>query len=83
MNEEQFNAMLATIFVPPVVEHIATHYGLDEITATELFYTSQVFEALSDEDLKVWHYSPLLLFEMFKEEKETGSFTYPEEGLLA
>lgn len=79
MNQEQFNAMMAVIFVPPVVALIAENFKRTEIQATEDFYGSQVFEALSDENLKVWHFSPLLLFEMYKEEQETGSFTYPEE----
>ncbi len=79
MNQEQFNAMMAVVFVPPVVALIAGNYNLSEIQATNDFYNSKVFEALSDENLKVWHFSPLLLFEMYKEEKETGSFTYPEE----
>lgn len=31
------------------------------------------------EDTKLWHFSPLTFFNMFDEEKRTGSFTFPEE----
>ena len=34
---------------------------------------------VEQEDTKVWHLSPLTLFNMFDEEKKTGAFTFPEE----
>lgn len=32
-----------------------------------------------EEDTKLWHLSALTLFHMFDEEKNTGSFSFPEE----
>ncbi len=78
MNEEKFSALLGLI-VPQVVALIAKQYAYEETTATAVFYNSQVYAALEEEETKVWHFSPLTLFHMFDEEKNTGSFTFPEE----
>jgi len=45
-----------------------------------MFYESKVFECLEREDTKLWHLSPLTLFNMFDEEQKTGSFVFPEEA---
>ena len=58
----------------------AVSYGLDEKTATERFYASRVYEELSDEERKLWHYSPKVLFSLYDEEVRTGAITYPEEA---
>ena len=34
---------------------------------------------LEQEDTKLWHLSPLTLFNMYDEEKKTGNITFPEE----
>ena len=43
------------------------------------FYTS-VYEKLEQEDTKLWHLSPLTLYNMFEEEQKTGDFVFPEEA---
>ncbi len=78
MNIEKFSAMLI-LLVPAVVELIIKQYGISETEATEHFYNSRVYELLEDESTKLWHFSPLTLFQMFDEEQKTGSFTFPEE----
>lgn len=42
------------------------------------FY-SKVYALLEQEETKLWHFSPLTLFNMFDEEQKTGSFELPEE----
>ena len=32
------------------------------------------------EETKLWHFSPLTLFNMYDEERNTGGFSFPEEG---
>lgn len=44
------------------------------------FYGSNLYALLEQEDTKIWHFSPLTLFNMFDEEKKTGSFELPEEA---
>lgn len=79
MNAEQYSAIIGLI-VPEVVRLIAEKYSCNEVTAAEEFYRSRVYTILEQEQTKLWHFSPLTLFNMFEEEKKTGSFVVPEEG---
>ncbi len=77
MEQKKFEAMLVLI-VPQVIGLIVAHYELDEVTATQSFYESKVYELLESEDTKLWHLSPLTLFNMYDEERKTGKITFPE-----
>ena len=77
MDEKKFEAML-TLIVPKVIHLITENYPYDEVTASKEFYDSKVYSLLEQEDTKLWHFSPLTLFNMFEEEKRTGDFTIPE-----
>lgn len=78
MEKQKFRAILV-LLVPQVIELIAECYEFDEITATKEFYASKVYSVLKREDTKVWHFSPLTLFNMFDEGKRTDIFVFPEE----
>ncbi|MBD5504437.1 MAG: hypothetical protein HDR09_12095 [Lachnospiraceae bacterium] len=78
MEKKKFEAMLVLI-VPQVVNLIVESYPYDEVKAAKEFYSSKVYSLLEQEDTKLWHLSPLTLFNMFDEEKQTGMFTFPEE----
>lgn len=79
MDKDKFEALLAIAIVPPVVKLIAEHFNLDEKKAVNDFYSSKVYSFLEREDTGVWHYSPLTLFSMYKEECDFGTFEFPEE----
>jgi len=79
MDEKRFSSQLFLI-APQIIALIVEKKHLDEEKATEMFYTSELYSQLEDEQTKLWHLSPLALFEMFCEEKETGKITYPEEA---
>lgn len=79
MNDKSFTAVLGVI-VPEVVHRIAESYSCDEVAATEKFYASKVYALLEQEETKMWHFSPLTLFNMYDEEQKTGNFSFPEEG---
>ena len=79
MDRAKFESMLILI-VPEVVKLILENYSVDEIEATDIFYHSKVYEKLEDEGTKLWHLSPLTLYNMFDEEQKTGTFTFPEEA---
>ena len=81
MNDEQFCTMLGIAIVPQVINLIVNGYAVDAIEASNLFYNSQTYKYLSNEETKVWHLSPLTLYDMWKGEKETGNIIFPEEGL--
>lgn len=79
MEAEKYGAVMG-IIVPQVIRLIIQNYTYDEITAANEFYGSNLYSLLEQEDMKLWHFSPLTLFNMFDEEKKTGSFEFPEEG---
>jgi len=79
MDEERFSSQLFLI-VPQIIGSIIEKSCIDEEKATEVFYTSELYSQLEDEETKLWHLSPLALFEMFCEEQETGMINYPEEA---
>lgn len=78
MKDEKFGAVMG-ILVPQVIRLITENYAYDEMTAANEFYSSDLYALLEQEDTKLWHFSPLTLFNMFDEEKKTGSFIFPEE----
>ncbi len=79
MGEEKFGAVMG-VLVPQVIRLITENYSYDEMTAANEFYRSNLYALLEQEDTKLWHFSPLTLFNMFDEEKKTGSFELPEEA---
>jgi hypothetical protein len=53
---------------------------IGEKDALTLLYSSKLYEKLDREKTKLWHLSVPTLYEMFKEEQDTGIITYPEEA---
>lgn len=78
MKDEKLGAVMG-VLVPQVIRLITENYAYDEMTAANEFYSSNLYALLEQEETKIWHFSPLTLFNMFDEEKKTGSFTFPEE----
>lgn len=78
MNDEKFAAIMG-VLVEQVVHLIAENYEYDELVASNAFYNSKVYALLEQEETKLWHFSPLTLFNLFVEEQKTGSFELPEE----
>lgn len=79
MDPVKFSVLLSLI-VPRVIQQIVKDFPWDEKRATLEFYRSRVYRALSDEPLKVWHYSDRMLAQMFNDEYVVGSFNFPEEA---
>ena len=79
MSEDQFSAMLA-IIVPPVIEQSTKNSNVDGEKAISRFYQSRLYQELSDETSKLWHYGPMTLYTMYQDELLTGSYDYPEEA---
>jgi len=78
MTPEKLSALL-TILNPTVVQLIMDNRKLTNIEATTLFYNSALYAMLENEASKLWHLSPLTLYELLEEEIATGSINYPEE----
>lgn len=78
--DERFNSILSIALIPQVVALITERDGLDDISALNDFYRTKVYDLLSKEETKIWHYSPLTVYMMYKHEKETGEVAFPEEA---
>ena len=79
MNENKLSVVLS-MTVPQIIELILENSNLSELEATEQFYSSRVYALLEDEETKLWHFSPLTLYNMYEEEQKTGEITFPEEA---
>lgn len=77
--DEKFNSVLSVALIPQTVALIAEKEGLDDLSALNAFYQSKVYDLLSIEETKMWHYSPMTVYMMWKHEKETGTVVFPEE----
>ena len=80
MNPQQYSAVLALLIIPPLIAEIVRRKSIDELTAVEQLYHSRLYVQLAKEELKLWHYSPVTLCDMFEEEMTSGKITYPEEA---
>ena len=77
--DEKFNSILSIALIPQTVDLIVKNEGLNDISAMNEFYQSKTYEMLAKEETKMWHYSPMNLYSIWKHEKETGTIAYPEE----
>ena len=78
MKDQKFDAIM-TLLVPQILPFIMQNYAVDEIAASKMFYESDVYAILEQENTKLWHLSPLSIYTMFDEEQKTGRFEFPEE----
>ena len=76
--DEKFSAMLSVILVPQIIDIIIKKEKMIEDEALVRFYLSKTYKLLSDEKGKLWHYSPLTLYEIWKNEYKTGELVLPE-----
>ena len=76
---DEIKAMLEFI-VPRLIRTIMESMEITEQEALTLLYSSKLYEQLDKEKTKLWHLSVPTLYELFREEQETGHITYPEEA---
>ena len=76
---EQFNTILSIALIPQIIDLIIKNEKIEDTVAIEQFYKSKTYTLLADEQTKVWHYSALTVYEMWKTETETGEIAFPEE----
>lgn len=78
MKDKKFKAIMI-ILMPMIIQEIVENEDIDEVMAIKQFYSSELYSLLEDEETKLWHYSPKTLYQMYKEEQETGKIKFPEE----
>ena len=79
MTDVQFKSILQ-LNNPLIIQEIIKSYSVDDKTAIEMFYCSSLFEKYIDENTKLWHFSPLVMVDLLRQEMETGEIEYPIEG---
>ena len=67
MEKKQFVGLLMLI-VPQIAEEYMSRTGAEQEAALQKIYSSKMYELLSDEELKIWHFSPKMLCDMLFDE---------------
>ncbi len=71
---------ILVLLVPQVIQEMIDNENITENEATENFYNSKVYSVLEDEKTKLWHLSPKALYELYRQEQQTGKIEFPEEA---
>jgi len=79
MTEIEYKATLQML-VPMIIQVIIEKKDLLVISAVKLLYTSKLYEKLEKENNKLWHLSPLALYELLEIEMQTGKLIFPTEA---
>ena len=61
-----------------VVAYLVEDYKIDMVKAMYLFYTSEVYEKLLDEDTELYFENSFYIYDFFKYEYENGTFLQNE-----
>ena len=61
-----------------LAEMISKHRGVSLMDGLRIFLNSQTHKLLLDDELRLWYFSPLAIFDMWENEEATGS---PENSL--
>ncbi|MCL2184067.1 MAG: hypothetical protein FWB85_11440 [Chitinispirillia bacterium] len=56
-----------------VIPIIRDKYGLDDEQAMRKFISSETYKMLTDEEMKLFRESPLVIFDMYRCDVETGN----------
>ena len=71
MNKRTSPSILQT-FDAEVSGLIAKNREITELEALRLFLASETHAMLVNDDMKLWHFSPLAVFDMWEAEEATG-----------
>ena len=79
MTEIEFKATLQ-ILNPMIIQTIMDKRSIPVIEAVKLLYLSKLYKKLEIEKTKLWHLSPLALYELLDNELTTGKLIFPTEA---
>ena len=74
MNKGKFTFIMLEK-IQTLCDSIKNYFNNSYDETIKLLYNSKLYEALEDEENKMWYYSNYDLFRMFLEEKNTGKYT--------
>jgi hypothetical protein len=79
MNKIEFKATLQML-IPMLIQTIIEKKNIPVIDSVKLLYFSKLYEKLEIESTKLWHLSPLALYELLEMELQTGNIVFPTEA---
>jgi hypothetical protein len=79
MTKIEFKATLQML-IPMIIQTIIEKNKTASIAAVKSLYTSGLYEKLEIESTKLWHLSPLALYEILENELQTGKLIFPTEA---
>jgi hypothetical protein len=79
MTKIEFKATLQML-IPMIIQTIIEKNKITAIAAVKSLYTSVLYKKLEVESTKLWHLSPLALYELLEMELKTGKLIFPEEA---
>ncbi len=71
MNKRTYAGYLYDI-EPDVVKIIAEKENMSIMDSFRLFLQSKTHEMLLNDDMKIWHFAPLVIFDIWENEIKTG-----------
>lgn len=77
MGQEQFVAMMPYISAD-LVGMIVEKQNISNEEAIKKLYASKLYEALEQEETKVWQYSTPMLYSLLEQEERTGTIYFPD-----
>jgi hypothetical protein len=78
MTKIEYKATLQML-VPMIVQTIMDNKKLSALDSINLLYFSKLYEKLEIESCKLWHLSPLALYELLELELQTGTIIFPTQ----
>jgi hypothetical protein len=78
MDADRLSLLLGTCIVPGILDSLDIPQG-KQVENIDALYQSELYESLSNPATGMWHLSPHLLADLYREERETGHFETPEE----
>jgi hypothetical protein len=79
MTAIEFKATLQML-CPMLTQTIMEKKDISVVDSVKLLYFSQVYKKLEIESTKLWHLSPLALYELLEMELQTGKIIFPTEA---
>lgn len=66
------NPAILQNFDTEVAALIVKNRGISEMDALRIFFASKTHEMLEDNEMKLWYFSPLAVYDMWENEEATG-----------
>jgi hypothetical protein len=79
MTKIEFKATLQML-IPMIIQTIIEKKDMSVIDSVKLLYFSGLYQKLEIESTKLWHLSPLALYELLEMELQTGKIIFPTEA---